>query len=238
MTSTNSTGPLPRVAQVTAAMRGDLVARTAGSRRAELDVLRLVAPVDRRPCQRFWPAGEGAHSPRRAWLSLRQAVRGRGARVGRGPARARSGRRCAGSRFRPVREPALSGRRPGRSCLGAAGRLRSAGAGASALAVRPGGAPRRVRGGCGLPGLLRAAAGGIGLAARCSACPREGASGSVSPPVACGQGPSVAARSVTVTLAGWAPRAWPWPRRTRVLSGEMADRVGAGRGRRPALPAL
>jgi hypothetical protein len=41
------------------------------------------------------------------------------------------------------------------------------------------------------------------LAARCSACPREGASGSVSPPVACGQGPSVAARSVTVTLAGW-----------------------------------
>jgi len=49
-------------------MRGNLVAETAGSRRAELDVLRPVTPAAQRPCQRFGSAGERTHSPRRAWL--------------------------------------------------------------------------------------------------------------------------------------------------------------------------
>jgi hypothetical protein len=59
-------------------MRGNLVAQTAGSRRAELDVLRPVTPAAQRPCQRFGPADERAHSPRRAWLSLHRAISGYG----------------------------------------------------------------------------------------------------------------------------------------------------------------
>ena len=55
-------------------MRGNLVAQTAGSRRAELDVLRPVTPAAQRPCQRFGSADERAHSPRRAWLSLLRAI--------------------------------------------------------------------------------------------------------------------------------------------------------------------
>jgi hypothetical protein len=52
-------------AHASAAMRGNLVAQTAGSRRAELDVLRPVTPAAQRPCQRFGSADEGGHSPRR-----------------------------------------------------------------------------------------------------------------------------------------------------------------------------
>src|SRR6266568_2091383 len=66
-----------------AAMRGNLVAQTAGSRRAELDVLRPVTPAAQRPCQRFGSADERAHSPRRAWLSLHRAVSGCGDPVSR-----------------------------------------------------------------------------------------------------------------------------------------------------------
>src|SRR5215472_9486254 len=63
---------------ISAAMRGNLVAQTAGSRRAELDVLRPVTPAAQRPCQRFGSADERAHSPRRAWLSLHRAISGCG----------------------------------------------------------------------------------------------------------------------------------------------------------------
>jgi hypothetical protein len=61
-----------------AVRRGNLVSQTAGSRRAELDVLRPVTPAAQRPCQRFGSAGERAHSPRRAWLSLHRAISGCG----------------------------------------------------------------------------------------------------------------------------------------------------------------
>ena len=49
-------------------MRGNLVAQTTGSRRAELDVLRPVTPAAQRQRQRFGSADERAHSPQRAWL--------------------------------------------------------------------------------------------------------------------------------------------------------------------------
>ena len=71
-------------ARIAAAMRGSLVAQTAGSRRAELDVLRPVAPAGQRPCQRFGSANERAHSPRRAWLSLHRAISGCGDPVSHG----------------------------------------------------------------------------------------------------------------------------------------------------------
>src|SRR4029077_4827564 len=127
-------------ARTAAAMRGNLVAQTAGLRRAELDVLRPVTPAAPRPCQRFGSAGERAHSPRRAWLSLQEAL----------PA----------SRFGSMRRPALSGRRQGKACSSAAGRLRSGAAGASPPAVSL--AEHRVEFGVGpdRPDLLRAAAGG------------------------------------------------------------------------------
>jgi hypothetical protein len=38
---------------ISAAMRGNLVGQTAGSRRAVLDVLRPVTPTAQRRCQRF-----------------------------------------------------------------------------------------------------------------------------------------------------------------------------------------
>ena len=86
------------------AMRGNLVAQTAGLRSAELDVLRPVTPAAQRPCQRFGSAGERAQSPRRAWLSLQEAL----------PA----------SRLGSMRRPALSGRRQGKACSSAAARRR------------------------------------------------------------------------------------------------------------------
>jgi hypothetical protein len=47
----------------------------------------------------------------------------------------RSRRRCPASRLRPVRRPAWPGRREGKSCPGAAGRVRSGAAGTSPPAV-------------------------------------------------------------------------------------------------------
>ena len=127
-------------AHTAAAMRGNLVAQTAGLRRAELDVLRPVTPAARRPCQRFGAAGERAHSPRRAWLSPQEAL----------PA----------SRPGSMRRPAWPGRRHGRAGSSAAGRRRSGAAGASPPAVSL--AEHRVESGVGpdRPDLLRAAAGG------------------------------------------------------------------------------
>lgn len=71
----------------------------------------------------------------------------------------RSNRRCPASRLRPARRPAWSGRRQGKSCSSAAGRLRSGAAGTSPPAVSL--AEHRVEVGVGpdRPDLLRAAAG-------------------------------------------------------------------------------
>jgi hypothetical protein len=59
-------------------MRGNRVAQTAGSRRAELDVLRPVTPAAQRPCQRCGSAEERTHSPRRTRLPLHRAISGCG----------------------------------------------------------------------------------------------------------------------------------------------------------------
>ena len=148
-------------AQIPAAMRGNLVAQTTGSRRAELDVLRPVTPAAQRPCQRFGSAGERAHSPRRAWLSLHRAVSGCGDPVSHEDRASRPVRDALPPRprLRSMRRSALSDRRQGRSCSSAAGRLRSDAAGTSPSAISL--AEHRVEFGVGpdLPDLLRAAAG-------------------------------------------------------------------------------
>ncbi len=130
-------------------------------------------PQPNGPANAFGSAGERAHSPRRAWLSLQEAL----------PA----------SRLGSMRRPALSGRRQGKACYSVAGRLRSGAAGASPSAISL--AEHRVEFGVGpdRPDLLRAAAGGG----------REGTSTIVSPPMACWYWPSVTAPSVATMLAGW-----------------------------------
>jgi hypothetical protein len=54
----------PRTTHKNRLMRVNLVAQTAGSHRAELDVLRPVTPAAQRPCQRFGLAGCWANSRR------------------------------------------------------------------------------------------------------------------------------------------------------------------------------
>jgi hypothetical protein len=114
-----------------------------------------------RPCQRFGSAGERAHSPRRAWLSLHRAVSGCGGPVSR-----------EDRASRPVQEalPRVpgSGPRAGPRCQAAARAspalalrvgLRSGAAGTSPPAISL--AEHRVEFGVGpdRPDLLRAAAG-------------------------------------------------------------------------------
>jgi hypothetical protein len=134
---------------------GNLVAQTAGSRRAGLDVLHPVTPAARRPCQRFGSAGERAHSPRRAWLPLRRAVSGCGDPVSH-----------QDRASRPVQEalPRVpgSGRRAGPRCQAAARQVLPWRCGPRPVrrsrdvtaGYQPGGASRRVRGRPRSPGPL------------------------------------------------------------------------------------
>ena len=111
-----------------------------------------------RPCQRFGSAGERAHSPRRAWLSLHRAVSGCGGPVSREDRASRPVQEAL-PRVPGSGRPALSGRRQGKSCSSAAGRVRPGAAGTSPPAISL--AEHRVEFGVGpdRPDLLRAAAG-------------------------------------------------------------------------------
>jgi len=124
------------------------------------DVLRPVTPAAQRPCRRFGPAGERAHSPRRAWLSLHRAVSDCGDPVSRENRVSRPVQAVLpASRLRPVRRRRGQAAARAGPAPAAAGRLRSGPAGTSASAISL--AEHRVEFGVGpdLPDLLRAAAG-------------------------------------------------------------------------------
>ena len=139
---------------------GNLVAQTAGSRRAELDVLRPVTPVahgranalDLPMSAHTRRDGPGCRSTGRSVVVVVRSATRTGLHV-------RSKRRCPASpaqvdaQTRVVRPP------PGQVLLSAAGRLRSDAAGTSPSAISL--AEHRVEFGVGpdLPDLLRAAAG-------------------------------------------------------------------------------
>ncbi len=113
-----------------------------------------------RPCQRFGSAGERAHSPRRASLSLHRAISGRGDPVSHEDRASRPAQEALPASPAQVHaQPPLSDRRQGKSCSSAAGRLRSDAAGTSPPAISL--AEHRVESGVGpdRPDLLRAAAG-------------------------------------------------------------------------------
>ena len=138
--------------------RGNLVSQTAGSRRAELDVLRPVTPAANGPANaldlpvsaRTRRDGPGCRSTGRSVVAAVRSAARTGLHV-------RSRRRCPASPAQ--RRPALSGRRQGKSCSSAAGRVRPGAAGTSPPAISL--AEHRVEFGVGpdRPDLLRAAAG-------------------------------------------------------------------------------
>jgi hypothetical protein len=158
LTSTTERHRIPHEIRL---MLGNLVSRTAGSRRAEMDVLRPVTLAANGPAnvlglpmsadtRRDEP---GCRPPGDQTLRRSGQLRGPGFTSGPGGAAPRP-------RLGPVRRPALPGRRRGKSCSSAAGRVRSGAAGTSPPAVSL--AEHRVESGVGpdLPDLLRAAAGG------------------------------------------------------------------------------